>query len=98
MYNVDTNQRIQRGPLPVSDETTITWLGFSEYGVPAFYDDTGLVHILNHYRRIDQGQWVPILDTSVIESEADTSPIYWPVGLTDEVLTCVKCRVRVNRN
>ena len=96
MYNVDTNQRIQRGPLPVSDNTIVTWLGFSEYGVPAFYDDTGVVHILNHYRRIDQGQWVPILDTSVLDSDKDTPPTYWPVGLSDEVFTCVKCRVSAN--
>lgn len=92
MYNVDTNQRIQRGPLPVSDDTTVTWLGFSEYGVPAFYDDTGVVHILNHYRRIDQGQWVPILDTNVLDSDKDTPPTYWPVGLSDEAFTCIRCR------
>ncbi|KAF9142463.1 hypothetical protein BG015_000851 [Linnemannia schmuckeri] len=92
MYNVDTNQRIQRGSLPVSDDTTVTWLGFSEYGVPAFYDDSGVVHILNHYRRIDQGQWVPILDTNILESDSDTPPTYWPVGLSDEAFTCIKCR------
>ncbi|KAF9129281.1 hypothetical protein BGW39_004292 [Mortierella sp. 14UC] len=93
MYNVGTNQRIQRGTLPVSDDTTVTWLGFSEHGVPAFYDDSGVVHILNHYRRIDQGQWVPILDTNFLESNSDDpTPTYWPVGLTDDALTCIKCR------
>ncbi|KAG0380187.1 hypothetical protein BGX24_009701 [Mortierella sp. AD032] len=92
MYNVGTNQRIQRGSLPVSDDTTVTWLGFSEFGAPAFYDDSGVVHILNHYRRIDQGQWVPILDTAFLETTSDNHPTYWPVGLTDETLTCIKCR------
>ncbi|KAG0281700.1 hypothetical protein BGZ95_000040 [Linnemannia exigua] len=92
LYNVGTNQRIQRGSLPVSDDTTVTWLGFSEFGAPAFYDDSGVVHILNHYRRIDQGQWVPILDTAFLETTSDNHPTYWPVGLTDETLTCIKCR------
>ncbi|KAF9934592.1 hypothetical protein FBU30_001356 [Linnemannia zychae] len=93
MYNVSTNQRIQRGSLPVSDDTTVTWLGFSEYGVPAFYDDSGVVHVLNHYRRIDQGQWVPILDTNFLESDPESgTPTYWPIGLTDQSLTCIKCR------
>ncbi|KAI1316668.1 hypothetical protein EDD11_009624 [Mortierella claussenii] len=94
IYNVETAQRIQHGSVPVSDGTFIIWLGFSEGGIPAFYDDKGVMHILNYYRRVDQGQWTPILDTAQLnaESESDTSPCYWPVGLTDEAATFVKCR------
>ncbi|KAF9095388.1 hypothetical protein BGX29_009064 [Mortierella sp. GBA35] len=92
MYNVDTNQRIQRGTIPVSDDTTITWLGFSENGVPAIYDDNGVLHLLNHYRRVDQGQWVPVLDTSALHADSDIQPTYWPIGLSDETMTCIKCR------
>ncbi|KAF9576938.1 hypothetical protein EC968_000063 [Mortierella alpina] len=93
IYNVETGQRIQQGMVPVTDDTHISWLGFSEGGIPAFVDDKGMVYILNYYRRVDQGQWTPILDTSAItDSESDFQPHYWPVGLTDEGLTCVKCR------
>ncbi|KAG0309029.1 hypothetical protein BGZ98_005711 [Dissophora globulifera] len=92
IYNVETGQRIQQGLVPLSDDTFMTWLGFSEGGIPAFYDDNGVMHILNYYRRVDQGQWTPILDTAWISSESDNRPHYWPIGLTDEALTCVKCR------
>ncbi|KAF9996747.1 hypothetical protein BGZ65_007672, partial [Modicella reniformis] len=42
IYNVETGQRIQQGTMPVPDDTFITWLGFSEGGIPAFYDDKGV--------------------------------------------------------
>ncbi|ORZ26584.1 WD40-repeat-containing domain protein [Lobosporangium transversale] len=95
IYNVETAQRIQHGLLPVLDDTIITWLGFSEGGIPAFYDDKGVMYILNYYRRVDQGQWTPILDTTAVQNtESDTNnvPHYWLVGLTDQTATFVKCR------
>ncbi|KAF8937985.1 hypothetical protein BGZ58_001792 [Dissophora ornata] len=66
--------------------------GFSEGGIPTFYDDKGMLYILNYYRRVDQGQWTPILDTAWISADSESRPHYWPIGLTDEALTCVKCR------
>ncbi|KAI8359261.1 hypothetical protein B0O80DRAFT_439828 [Mortierella sp. GBAus27b] len=92
IYNVETGQRIQHGPMPVSDDTLISWVGFSEGGIPSFYNDKGVMFILNYYRRVDQGQWTPILDTTLMDSESDIRPHYWPIGLTDEALTCIRCR------
>ncbi|KAF9353906.1 hypothetical protein BGX34_011298, partial [Mortierella sp. NVP85] len=92
IYNVESGQRIQHGAMPVADDTFISWLGFSEGGIPAFYDDKGVMFVLNYYRRVDQGQWVPILDTMLIDVESDFRPHYWPIGLTDQGLTCIKCR------
>ncbi|KFH70872.1 hypothetical protein MVEG_03719 [Podila verticillata NRRL 6337] len=94
VYNVETGQRIQQGMLPVADDTYVTWLGFSTGGIPAFYDDNGVMHVLNYYRRVDQGQWSPILDTSLVVTESETvsTPHYWPVSLTDEAMKCVKCK------
>ncbi|KAG0359042.1 hypothetical protein BGZ54_010158 [Gamsiella multidivaricata] len=92
IYNVETGQRIQQGAVPVADDTFITWLGFSEGGIPAFYNDRGVLYILNYYRRVDQGQWTPILDGTLIDAESDIRPHYWPIGFTDQTLTCVKCR------
>lgn len=96
LHKVETGQRIQQGAMPVSDETFVSWIGFSEGGIPAFYDDKGVMHVLNYYRRMGQGQWAPILDTKLIfsESESDPHPHYWPVGLTDQAMTCVRCKVK----
>ncbi|KAF9298822.1 hypothetical protein BGZ74_009205 [Mortierella antarctica] len=94
VYNVETGQRIQQALLPVADDTYVTWLGFSSGGIPAFYDDNGVMHVLNYYRRVDQGQWTPILDSSLVVAESETvsTPHYWPVSLTDEAMKCVKCK------
>ncbi|GJJ69992.1 chromosome transmission fidelity protein 4 [Entomortierella parvispora] len=94
MYNVETGQRIQQGVLPVSDDTFISWIGFSEGGIPAFYDDKGVMHVLNYYRRVDQGQWTPILDTGMyhLNLEPEARPYYWPIGLTDQTMSCVRCK------
>ncbi|KAF9580964.1 hypothetical protein BGW38_002188 [Lunasporangiospora selenospora] len=92
IYNIESGQRIQHGSLPVSDETFVTWIGFSEGGIPAFYDDNGVMHILNYYRRVDQGQWTPILDTRLEATDEKEVPRYWVVGLTDEAMTCVRCK------
>ncbi|KAF9439002.1 hypothetical protein BGZ76_001897 [Entomortierella beljakovae] len=91
IYNVETGQRIQHGSIPVPDDTFITWLGFSEGGAPAYFDSNGVMYILNYYRRVDQGQWTPITDTTLIESNSGTALHYWPIGLNDEALFCIKC-------
>ncbi|KAF9116766.1 hypothetical protein BGX27_011080 [Mortierella sp. AM989] len=92
IYNVETGQRIQHGSVPVVDDTFISWLGFSEGGIPAYFDSKGVMYILNYYRRIDQGQWTAIADTTLVDDDSDYSPHYWPIGLTDQELSCIKCR------
>ncbi|KAK3818524.1 MAG: hypothetical protein J3Q66DRAFT_174227 [Benniella sp.] len=77
--------------MPVADDKFVSWLGFSEGGIPAFYDDKGIMFVLNYYRRVDQGQWVSILDTMLIDVNSDFHPHYWPIGLTDQALKCIKC-------
>ncbi|KAG0000372.1 hypothetical protein BGZ80_010757 [Entomortierella chlamydospora] len=92
IYNVETGQRIQQGSVPVSDNIFIKWLGFSEGGIPAYFDSKGVLYILNYYRRVDQGQWTAIADTTLVETDSDQSPHYWPIGFTDGELSCIKCR------
>ncbi|KAF9975966.1 hypothetical protein BGZ73_000192 [Actinomortierella ambigua] len=97
IFNMESNQRIQQGKMPITDEVEMTWLGFSEGCIPACYDSAGVMYVLNNYRMVDQGLWVPILDTSLADPEEDEAadapePVYWPIGLTEEAVTCVKCR------
>ncbi|KAK3818570.1 MAG: hypothetical protein J3Q66DRAFT_400086 [Benniella sp.] len=40
---------------------------------------------------VDQGQWVPILGAMLIDVDAAFRPHYWPIGLTDQASTCIKC-------
>ncbi|KAF9168010.1 hypothetical protein DFQ26_001990 [Actinomortierella ambigua] len=97
IFNMENNQRIQCGKMPITDQVEMTWLGFSEGCIPACFDSAGVMYILNNYRMVDQGLWVPILDTNLIDPEEDEAadapqPVYWPIGLSEEAMTCVKCR------
>jgi chromosome transmission fidelity protein 4 len=58
------------------------------------YDSTGLLSILDRYRRPGQARWVPLFDSSNSAAAAgdkgkQKESTYWPVGLTDSHFTCV---------
>lgn len=56
------------------------------------YDSTGLLSILDRYRRPGQARWVPLFDSSLAEKDKDKGRkeiTYWPVGMTDSHFTCV---------
>ncbi|KAG0228743.1 hypothetical protein BGW41_003354 [Actinomortierella wolfii] len=97
LFNMETNLRIQHGKMPITDQVEMTWLGYSDGCIPACFDSAGVMYILNNYRMVDQGLWVPILDTRLADAEEEEDadapqPVYWPIGLTDEAMTCIKCK------
>ncbi|RIA87004.1 hypothetical protein C1645_309391 [Glomus cerebriforme] len=60
---------IQKDVLPISKESTLKWLGFSEEGLPAMFDSKGVLYILQDHRIYKQARWVPVLDTVNIAKE-----------------------------
>jgi len=83
---------MQQGTLPLPQETTLTWAGFNELGVPAVFDSTGILYALDRAWRPGQGRWVPVLDCQVAlqpqtASEDTSEPAMprarcWPIGFT----------------
>ncbi|WFD28317.1 DNA polymerase alpha accessory factor Mcl1 [Malassezia nana] len=83
---------MQQGPLPLPQETTLTWAGFNELGVPAVFDSEGVLYALDRAWRPGQGRWVPVLDCQVAlqPQTASTDPSEpaaprarcWPIGFT----------------
>jgi chromosome transmission fidelity protein 4 len=58
------------------------------------YDSTGLLSILDRYRRPGQARWVPLFDSSYSAAAAgdkgkQKESTCWPVGMTDSHFTCV---------
>ena len=83
---------MQQGILPLPQESTLTWAGFNELGVPAVFDSTGVLYALDRAWRPGQGRWVPVLDCQVAlqpqtASEDASEPAAprarcWPIGFT----------------
>ena len=66
---------------PVSRDSVINWLGFSEEGQLMTFDTEGVVRAFNFRNK----QWVPCLDFKTMKN--NLSERIWIVGVTDgEVL------------
>jgi chromosome transmission fidelity protein 4 len=79
--------RLSSAPLPLSEDSTLEWVGFSESGVLATVDSLGMVRgCLRSYGF----EWVPLLDGKSIKKS--TSEHHWVVGLTDKELLAVICK------
>jgi WD40 repeat protein len=93
-YDADISKVIKKDELPISQNSTLEWIGFTEYGIPATYDSEGVGRIL--VKHIDY-QWIPVIDTSSINKSKDDEPIatqisetkYWVVSMTEKHLLCV---------
>lgn len=64
---------------------------FSDLGDPCIYDSDGVLLILQHWRTPGQAQWVPLLDTRLLERLASgrKEETYWPVAVAQEKFHCI---------
>ncbi|ORX58528.1 WD40 repeat-like protein [Piromyces finnis] len=94
LYDSDNYKVIKKDELPISQNSTLEWIGFTEYGIPATYDSEGVGRIL--VKHLDY-QWIPVIDTSFLNKNKDGDSIakqfndttYWAVGMTEKHLLCV---------
>jgi len=94
LYDADNFKVIKKDELPISQNSTLEWIGFTEYGIPATYDSEGVGRIL--VKHLDY-QWIPVIDTSNLNKNKDEDFItnqlsetkYWAVGMTEKHLLCV---------
>ncbi|CAJ0769144.1 1988_t:CDS:2, partial [Entrophospora sp. SA101] len=83
LYNVETNDIVQKEQLPISKDSTLEWIGFSDKGLPAMYDSEGVLSILHRHRQYHQARWIPVLYTRNNPNPDDEASYYWPVGLNE---------------
>ena len=74
------------GKVSISPNTTLSWCGFSETGIPVTYDSLGILRALI----FNENAWVPILDSKTVGTLANDS--CWAVGVTKTHFMCVLCR------
>ncbi|RPB26319.1 WD40 repeat-like protein [Terfezia boudieri ATCC MYA-4762] len=67
---------------------------FSEEGNPVIYDSEGVLLVLQHWRSPGQANWVPVLDTTQIDSKTTNTKTveYWPVAVAHDKFHCIVLR------
>ncbi|CAL8470187.1 g9729 [Coccomyxa elongata] len=83
VYRMDVQGLVQAGMLCLSPKTSLAWFGFSEEGMLASYDSTGVMRLCcSAYG----GSWVPVFESSQACAESQTC---WPVGVSVSDIYCI---------
>ncbi|XP_045889351.1 WD repeat and HMG-box DNA-binding protein 1 [Micropterus dolomieu] len=82
-------QLINGEPLPLSQKSYLSWLGFTAEGTPCYVDSDGVVRMLN---RSLGNTWTPVCNTR--ETCKSKSDHYWVVGVHEnpQQLRCIPCK------
>ncbi|XP_060913030.1 WD repeat and HMG-box DNA-binding protein 1 [Labrus mixtus] len=76
-------------PLPLSQRSYLSWLGFTAEGTPCYVDSDGVVRMLN---RSLGNTWTPVCNTR--ETCKSKSDHFWVVGIHEnpQQLRCIPCK------
>ena len=75
--------RLSTGPMPLSRDATLHWLGFSQAGGLSSVDSNGVVR---QCMRGSGFEWVPLMHTASIKKTKQEH--HWVVGITETQLMC----------
>ncbi|KAJ3128780.1 hypothetical protein HK098_003546 [Nowakowskiella sp. JEL0407] len=81
--NVVNYKTLAQGKLFLSPVSRLTWLGFSETGLPASYDSSGVLRLLIPHMDF---KWIPAIDSRIIRKSPQEH--HWPVGVTETQMIC----------
>jgi chromosome transmission fidelity protein 4 len=57
------------------------------------YDSSGILSVLDRFRRPGQARWVPLVDTNLLARKEGKVESYWPVGVGGGKFGCVILKV-----
>ncbi|KAL1411681.1 DNA polymerase alpha accessory factor Mcl1 [Vanrija albida] len=90
LLDLDNFDLLQEGRVPLPRKTQLSWVGFTADGAPVMYDSTGLLSVLDRFRRPGQARWVPLLDAAALAKGKQEK--YWPVGVSETKFACIILR------
>ncbi|KAI1931111.1 DNA polymerase alpha accessory factor Mcl1 [Ophidiomyces ophidiicola] len=75
----------------LADDTDLRSVFFSDKGDPCIYDSSGVLLVLQHWRKPGQARWVPLLDTKQLDRVASgkKQETYWPVAVAENAFHCI---------
>ena len=87
-----------QGRLPLSPQSQLRWIGFSELsGLPITFDTSGVLRSLCPHL---DWNWVPILDTREYRKKSSSNSIerYWALGATLDKFVCLILKGGIEEN
>ncbi|KKZ64599.1 chromosome transmission fidelity protein 4 [[Emmonsia] crescens] len=77
--------------IALPDSTELRNVFFSDSGDPYIYDSSGVLLVLQHWRKPGQARWVPLLDTKLMDrlSSGRKEETYWPVAVAQDAFHCI---------
>lgn len=87
LLNTLTDSVVHTDCLPLAQNRSLKWVGFSTLGYPLIYDSDGVLCGLFMHSDF---KWSPIFDSRIHRGEKKET--YWAVGATETCFLCVICR------
>ncbi|CAE7329913.1 wdhd1 [Symbiodinium sp. CCMP2456] len=87
LLNVDRKERMEAGQLPLSERSTLKWIGFSAEAQALSLDSKGVLRMLCLHGAGESfgGSWIPVAELEKL----------WPVQAEDGALSCVEGEPKV---
>ncbi|OMH85357.1 Minichromosome loss protein 1 [Zancudomyces culisetae] len=82
LRRIDSGRKISCGVCPVSHNSRLCWLGFSDENQPLTCDSSGVLRMLVRYTSFLNASWVPVFDAKAVATERKKLENYWPVGVS----------------
>ncbi|PVV04858.1 hypothetical protein BB560_000626 [Smittium megazygosporum] len=89
LRDISNGKRTGTGNCPVSANSKITWIGFTEEGLPLVLDSEGILRCLS-LCKVNDYLWLPVFDAKSVSKQRDKQESYWPVGaLTNNFIVAI---------
>eukprot|EP00047_Mylnosiga_fluctuans_P014704 m.40581 g.40581 ORF g.40581 m.40581 type:complete len:1133 (+) comp5621_c0_seq1:33-3431(+) len=89
IVNIDDREMVSKGALPISAGAELTWLGFSDIGMPATVDSHEIVRMLDMG---GGGWWVPVAEMMLPKEKDKPQQYHWVTSIIDMQVVSVLCK------
>lgn len=89
LLDVDARKTVSTGRLPVTPKADLTWVGFTDHGLPVSADSEEMVRTLTHDW---DHSWMPLVDLKTASTKKNATDSYWITNVTTAEVMCVICK------
>lgn len=90
IYHTHREETIQINDIVALREfTSLKSLFYGEDGNPYIYSSDGILSVLSRWRTPGQAQWIPVLDTNLMQRRIGKDENYWPVAVSEQKFHCI---------